>query len=182
VIARSIAREYYVTPHIVPVLHTMDLVAPALAALVFICVMGLVSEPARQRFNAILVAGAGAAYLNGGLGPWEIAYVVAATLVAYKGLSSYRYIAVAWWMHACWDVVHHLYATPIWPWSPTSSAGCGIFDSLIAVWFFMGAPAWLARRPGHLGRARRDGVSACGSELIDASDQDNRFYRRPAHE
>ena len=128
-------------PHTVPVLHVINFVAPALAALVFCVLMSRVSEPARQRFNAILVAGAGAAYLNGGLGPWELAYLVVATPVAYKGLSSYRYIAVGWWMHACWDVVHHLYANPIWPWSPTSSMGCAVFDSVIAVWFFIGAPA-----------------------------------------
>jgi hypothetical protein len=116
-------------------------------ALVFILLMSALKEPTRQKFNAILVAGAGAAYLNGGLGLWELVYVAVATVVAYQGLRSYRFIALAWWMHAGWDAVHHLYATPIWPWSPTSSAGCAVLDSLIAVWFFLGAPGslWSAR-------------------------------------
>jgi Family of unknown function (DUF6010) len=68
-------------------------------------------------------------------------YLIVATPIAYKGLNSYRYIAIGWWMHACWDVLHHLYATPIWPWNPTSSAGCAVFDTVIAVWFVMGAPS-----------------------------------------
>lgn len=131
--------------HIVPTVQAADLLGPAVAALVFIGVMSCVPEPARQRFNAILVAGAGAAYLNGGLGAWEFVYLGLATFVAYGGLSSYRWIGVAWLMHTTWDLVHHLYATPIWPWLPTSSVGCAVFDAVIALWFFAGAPAW--RRP-----------------------------------
>lgn len=127
--------------HLIPQLHTMDLVGPALGALVFVLIMSFVSEPARQRFNAILVAGAGAAYLNGGLGAWEFVYIAIATVVAYKGLSSYLYIGLGWLLHTCWDVIHHLYATPIWPWKPTSSAGCAVFDVIIAVWFLMRAPS-----------------------------------------
>jgi len=49
-------------------------------------------------------------------------------------------------MHACWDVAHHLYGNPLWPWMPTSSFGCLIFDSTIAVWFLAGAPSVFARR------------------------------------
>jgi len=132
--------------HIVPELSAVNLIAPAIAALVFIALMSLVREPARRNFNAILVAGAGAAYLNGGLGLWEFPYIALATIVAYKGLSAYRYIGIAWLMHTCWDIVHHLYATPIWPWQPTSSAGCAVFDAVIAMWFLAGAPAVLRRR------------------------------------
>lgn len=127
------------TPHPLPDLHLSNFAVPALAALIFIAVMSQIREPVRQRFNAILLAGAGAAYLNGGFGPWELAYVILSTPVAYRGLSSYRFIAVGWYMHACWDVAHHLYATPIWPWSPTSSVGCAVFDSIIALWFLRGA-------------------------------------------
>lgn len=122
--------------HTAPVLHLPDILGPLVAALVFIFGMSRVPEPARQRFNAILVAGAGAAYLNGGLGPWELAYLVPATFVAYRGLDDYRWIALGWLMHTGWDTVHHLYANPIWPWLPTSSAGCALFDGVIAVWFF----------------------------------------------
>jgi hypothetical protein len=134
--------------HIVPELSAVNLIAPAIAALVFIALMSPVREPARRNFNAILVAGAGAAYLNGGLGLWEFPYIALATFVAYKGLSAYRYIGIAWLMHTSWDIVHHLYATPIWPWQPTSSAGCAVFDAMIAIWFLAGAPAVLRRHTG----------------------------------
>jgi hypothetical protein len=126
-------------------LNGADLVGPAFGTLVFIALMSVVSEPARQRFNAIFVAGAGAAYLNGGLGAWEFVYIGIATLIAYQGLSCYRYIAVAWFFHAGWDAIHHLYASPIWPWMPTSSAGCAVFDTVIGLWFFMNAPPIIKR-------------------------------------
>jgi len=44
-------------------------------------------------------------------------------------------------MHAAWDLAHHLWGNPIWPFMPTSSWGCMIFDSLIALWFLAGAPS-----------------------------------------
>ena len=123
---------------------------PALQALAFVLVMSLVREPARQQFNAILVAGAGAAYLNGGLGFWEYPFIPAATAAAYLGLRSYRWIGIAWLLHTGWDIVHHLYGDPIWPWQPLSSLGCATLDSLIAIWFLAGAPSVYAlagRRP-----------------------------------
>jgi hypothetical protein len=121
-------------------LDATDLIGPVFGALVFIALMSVVPEPVRQRFNAIFVAGAGAAYLNGGLGAWEFVYIAIATLIAYLGLSCYRYIGLAWFFHAGWDAIHHLYARPIWPWMPTSSAGCAVFDTVIGFWFFMNAP------------------------------------------
>jgi len=135
--------------HHAPELLLMDLVGPAIGGLIFIGIMSFVPEPARQRFNAVFVAGAGAAYLNGGLAGWEFAYIGLATALAFKGLSSYRYIGIAWLSHAIWDVLHHLYATPIWPWMPTSSAGCAVFDAVIALWFLLQAPSafdWLRSR------------------------------------
>ena len=138
--------------HVVPEIHSLDVIVPFANALLFVLIMGLVPEPARQHFNAILVAGAGSAYLNGGLGGWEFAYIPLATAVAYKGLSSYRYIGVAWLLHTGWDVMHHLYAIPIWPWQPTSSAGCAVFDAVIGIWFLSGAPstrALLRRNAAH---------------------------------
>jgi len=136
--------------HAAPTMQIMEYIGPTLGGLIFVLLMSCIREPARQRFNAILVAGAGAAYLNGGLGGWEFAYIAVATVVAYRGLESYRFIALAWMLHTSWDIVHHFFATPIWPWMPSSSAGCAIFDSVIAIWFFVGAPAlydWL--RPKH---------------------------------
>jgi hypothetical protein len=37
--------------------------------------------------------------------------------------------------------VAHLYGNVIWPFMPTSSFGCMIFDALIAMWFLAGAPS-----------------------------------------
>ena len=130
--------------HSPPPLHVMDYLGPALAAVVFVLLMSLVREPARRRLNAILVAGASGVYLSGGLGPWELLYPAIAAPVVYLGLRSHRFIGVAWLMHAVWDLVHHLYGNPIWPFMPTSSFGCLIFDAGIATWFLAGAPSILA--------------------------------------
>ena len=127
--------------HVVPQFGVLDAIAPLVIAGIFILLMSLLREPTRQRFNAIFVAGAGAAYLNGGLGPWEFAYTALATWLAYRGLESYRFIALAWILHTGWDVIHHFYGRPIVYFQPTSSAGCAITDALIALWFFAGAPS-----------------------------------------
>jgi hypothetical protein len=125
--------------HTLP-LHVADYVGPAVGSVVFVVLMSLLREPARRNLNAILVAGAGGVYLSGGFGPWELAYPPVAVLLAYLGLRSHRFIGLAWLAHASWDVVHHLFGNPIWPFMPTSSFGCMIFDGLIAIWFFAGAP------------------------------------------
>jgi uncharacterized protein DUF6010 len=82
-------------------------------------------------------------YLSGGFGPWELLYPAIAAPVAYLGLRSHRFIGIAWLMHSCWDLAHHVWGNPIWPFMPTSSFGCMIFDALIAVWFLAGAPSIL---------------------------------------
>ncbi len=135
-------------------LQALDALMPVVIAAVFVGIMSLVREPARQRFNAIFVAGAGGAYVNGGFGVWEIAFVAVATAAAYLGLRSYAFIGVAWLLHTGWDVLHHLYGNPILALSPTSSFGCAITDALIAVWFFAGAPsvyAWPRARAAGAG-------------------------------
>ena len=116
----------------------MDYVGPAIAAVVFVLVMSLVKEPTRRTLNAILVAGASGVYLSGGFGLWELVYPAIATPVAYRGLHSYRFIGLAWFMHSGWDLMHHLWGNPIWPFRPASSLGCMIFDALIAAWFVAG--------------------------------------------
>jgi hypothetical protein len=118
----------------------MDVVGPIIGAAVFIAVMSIVREPTRRTLNAVIVAGAGGAYLSGGgFGPLEIIYPVVATPVAFLGLDSYAFIGIAWLMHSTWDIAHHLFGNPIWPFMPTSSFGCMIFDALIAIWFMTGA-------------------------------------------
>jgi hypothetical protein len=66
-------------------------------------------------------------------------------------LLSYRFIGLAWIMHAAWDLAHHLWGNPIWPFMPASSWSCMIFDSLIALWFFAGAPSlWSTKLPNRV--------------------------------
>jgi len=127
--------------HVTPDFGPLDALPPVVIACVFILLSSFLREPARQKWNAVFVAGAGAAYLNGGLGPWEFAFTAVATYFAYRGLDAYRWIGFAWLLHTGWDVVHHFYGRPIVPFQPTSSAGCAITDALIAVWFFAGAPS-----------------------------------------
>ncbi len=134
--------------HNSPPLLVMDSVGPVAGAIVFVLVMSLVKEPGRRTFNAIFVAGASGAYLSGGFGPWELMYPAIVTPVVYLGLRSHRFIGLAWLMHSCWDIVHHLWGNPIWPFMPTSSFGCMIFDSVIALWFLGGAPSILALASG----------------------------------
>lgn len=123
----------------------MDYVGPAIGALLFVLGMSLVAEPHRKTINAVLAAGTPGLYISGGFGPWELLYAAAATPIAYRGLTSFRFIGLAWLMHAAWDLPHHLWNRPIWPYMPTSSLGCIIFDSLIALWFLAGAPALIRR-------------------------------------
>jgi hypothetical protein len=119
-------------------LHLLDLASPVIVAFVYILCCSRIREPSRRNFNAIMIAGAGAAYLNGGLGIWEFAFTPVITFVAFQGLHDYRYIGAGWILHTAWDVVHHRYGTPIVPFAPTSSAGCAICDLVLALWCFAG--------------------------------------------
>jgi hypothetical protein len=132
--------------HAKPALTILDLISPLLGAAIFIAAFSLLKEPARRNFSAIMIAGAGAAYLNGGLGGWEFAFCALITYLAYQGLKDYRFIAAGWALHTAWDVLHHLYGNPIVPFVATSSAGCAICDTVLALWYFQGAPSILKRR------------------------------------
>ena len=134
----------------------MSVLAPILIGLAFVAVMSLTPEPTRRTLNALLVAGAGAAYLSSGaLGPWELLGATAVTFCAYRGLTSYRWIGVGWLLHTVLDVVHHLLGRPILPFSPHSSFGCAICDPVIALWCFAGGPSLRqlrrAERPAEAG-------------------------------
>jgi hypothetical protein len=130
----------------VPALAPMNLIGPALGGVLFIAIMSFVPHPARRSFNAIFAAGAVGAYIGGTFGVWELLYPILATPVVYLGLRSYRAIGVAWLMHAAWDLPHHLAGHPIWPYARTSSLGCIVFDSVIALWFLAGAPSIFGKR------------------------------------
>jgi uncharacterized protein DUF6010 len=130
---------------------TIQWIMPAAIAMIFILLTSFIQEPARKKFMAILLAGAGAAYLSGGgFGLWEMAFCAVLTICAYNGLRSYRFIGIGWLLHTAWDILHHLYGNSLLPFDLTSSLGCAICDPVIAVWCFAGAPSlWeLLRRRG----------------------------------
>ncbi|MCU1339566.1 MAG: hypothetical protein JWO19_5147 [Bryobacterales bacterium] len=121
---------------------TIHWVIPVVIAVVFILLCSLIKEPARKKFMAILIGGAGSAYLSGGgFGPWEMAFSTVLVICAYNGLRSYRFIGIGWLLHTGWDILHHLYGNPLLPFDPTSSLGCAICDPVIAAWCFAGAPS-----------------------------------------
>lgn len=122
-------------------LAPMDILGPAFGGCIFVATMSLVPYPSRRRFNAVFAAGAVGVYIGGAFGVWELAFPVLATPVVYLGLRSYRAIGLSWFMHAAWDLPHHIVGHPIWPYMKTSSLGCFIFDSVIAIWFVVGAPS-----------------------------------------
>jgi len=132
-----------------PELVLPGVIAPAIAAVIFIAVMSAVKEPVRREFNAVAAAGFATLYANGGFGIWEIFYMALAVFPAYFGLRSYRWIGAAWMSHAGWDLMHHLYGNTLFHWAPSSSLGCFVMDALVALWFFAGAPsvyAWAKKR------------------------------------
>jgi hypothetical protein len=123
-------------------LHATDGIFAVLFVLFLIVGSSLMTEPNRRNFNAIMIGGAGAAYLSGGgLGIWEFVFTAVVTYCAFRGLRSYTFIGVGWLLHTAWDLVHHFYGHPIVPFIPNSSVGCAISDALLAVWFFAGAPS-----------------------------------------
>lgn len=110
-------------------------------AVLYIVLVSLFKEPNRQKFNALIIAGAGAAYLNGGLMELEFVFCTVMTFVAFKGLKHYYWLGIGWILHTGWDLVHHFYGNPIVPMDALSSLGCAFCDPIIAIWFFMGAPS-----------------------------------------
>jgi hypothetical protein len=105
-------------------------------------------EPRRREFNAVVVGGAGAAYISGGsFGLGELAFTSLMTVVAYFGLRSWTFIGVGWLLHTGWDVLHHRRGEPLIPSVHDSSFGCAVCDPVIALWCFAGgrSPAALFR-------------------------------------
>ncbi len=87
----------------------MSIVMPIVIGLNCVSLISLIPEPHRRQVNAVLVGGAGAAYLSGGgLGYWEFVLPIVMTYVAYRGLSSWTWIGIGWLLHTAWDVLHHL--------------------------------------------------------------------------
>ena len=121
---------------------TIQWIVPVIVAILFILLCSLMKEPNRRNFMAVVVGGAGAAYLSGGgFGKWEMVFSTLLTICGYKGLRSYRFIGIGWLLHTGWDILHHLYGNPVLPFDATSSLGCAICDPVIAVWCLAGAPS-----------------------------------------
>lgn len=116
-------------------------IVAVLIGLAYVTLVSLFNEPERQKFNAIMVAGAGAAYLNGGLMELEFVFCTIMTFFAFRGFKHYAWLGIAWLFHTGWDLVHHFYGNPIVPMDDLSSLGCAYCDPIIATWFFMGAPS-----------------------------------------
>ena len=133
----------------------VTIVLAVLIGVAYVLVNSLIPEPARRRFNAVMVGGAGAAYLSGGgLGPWEFAFTAVLVYVAYRGLESWTFIGIGWLLHTAWDVVHHVRGEPIVPFAEHSSLGCAICDPVIAVWCLAGGPPLFATIRGRFTRSR----------------------------
>lgn len=119
----------------------MKVLAPVSVGLVYSALNSLVAPQHRRPLNAIVLAGAGAAYLSGGLGRREVLFTTGMTYVAFRGLSSWRWIGAGWLLHTAWDVLHHQRGHQILPFAPDSSLGCAICDPVIAAWCFAGGPS-----------------------------------------
>lgn len=64
----------------------INLISPVIIAVGCIALCSLLPEPTRQKFNALMIAGAGAVYTSGGgMGAWELAFAALLTFCAYKG-------------------------------------------------------------------------------------------------
>jgi Family of unknown function (DUF6010) len=132
----------------------MTVVVPLLVGVLYVCASSLIREPYRRHLNAIMVAGAGAAYLSGGgLGGWEFAFTAVLTYVAYRGLESWTFIGIGWLLHTGWDILHHFRGHPIIPFVHDSSLGCAICDPVIAIWCLSGGPSVTAMLRSRQSRA-----------------------------
>ncbi|WP_301125218.1 DUF6010 family protein [Streptomyces cacaoi] len=133
----------------------MQYVSPVFVGIIYCLLTSLIREPQRRRFHAVMVGGAGAAYLSGGgFGVWELPAVALMTYVAYRGLDSWTFIGIGWLLHTAWDLVHHLKSNPILPFYHDSSMACAICDPVIALWCFRGGPSLIALVRGWFGPGR----------------------------
>lgn len=133
------------------------LVSSVAGALLWIVLAGLVPEPWRRRSQSLLVAMAAGIYVIGPLSLWEVPMAFGVIGLALIGLVRYWGLGAAWLAHCAIDVVHHCLGAPMVPGMPTSSLGCAAMDSVLATWFFLGAPPIL-----QLNFRRRAGTGSPG--------------------
>ena len=118
----------------------------ALGGVLTIVLVGLVREPYRQASMAILACFAHGLYMNGALWPWEMWLILPGAALAFWGLRWYPAIGLSWLVHTVLDYLHHEAGAPVISTVHDSSLGCFIYDPIIAVWFFLGAPGILDKR------------------------------------
>ena len=129
-----------------PDLTAMLVLQNVLGGIMTILLVGLLREPYRQSSMAMLACFAHAMYMNGALWPWELALILPGAALAWWGLRWYPAIGLSWIVHMVLDYLHHEAGAPLIPAQPASSLGCLVYDLVIAVWFFLGAPGILDRR------------------------------------
>ena len=126
-------------------------------AILFATLVGALKEPVRQNAMAIMVGMAGGLFATPPHA--ELGFVVGSLIAvcAYFGLRSYKFIAIGWMLHAAWDTFRYSQGAGLVGQPPHASLGCAVFDPMIAVWFFLGAPSpW---RPAR--RADSDEQASC---------------------
>lgn len=124
--------------------YARQVIGNVIAAPLFVLVAGLIPEPYRQFTMALLLGVAAIVYLGHGLGHLEWIFAAALAVCAIAGFSTYLAIGAGWLLHTVSDALHHRINRPMVPRIPMSSFGCAVFDPLIAIWFFLGAPALIA--------------------------------------
>jgi hypothetical protein len=123
--------------------YARQILGNMLGAAVFVVIVSMVPEPYRQWSMALLLGLAAIVYLRHGLGRIEWLFAAAIGACAVAGVSSSPAIGLGWLLHTISDAWHHGIGRPITSRIPMSSFGCAVFDPLIAIWFFLGAPTLL---------------------------------------
>ncbi|MEM7549297.1 MAG: DUF6010 family protein [Bacteroidota bacterium] len=118
-----------------------DVTSSIISGVVFIALVSLIKEPYRQRMMAMMLAVAGGVYINNGFGQYEMLAAIVVGIVAFYGSKSYKYIGIGWVFHTALDIAHHIHGYPLISTAALSSLGCAVFDVVIAIWFFTGAPS-----------------------------------------
>lgn len=136
------------------------LVTNGIYAILFAAVVGILKEPARQKSMAILIAMAGGLFAVEPFAELGFCFGALIAVCGYFGLKWYPSIGIGWILHACWDTVRYFNDAGLVGQEPHSSLGCAIFDPMIAVWFFFGAPSvWDHLRSTSEANTTSDGVN-----------------------
>lgn len=112
-----------------------------LFAIAFVLVVGAIKEPIRQKAMAIMLAMAGGMFAYPPYAELGFLWGVGIAVCGYFGLRSYKFIGIGWILHGVWDTFRYSQDAGLVGMGPHSSLGCAVFDPMIALWFFLGAPS-----------------------------------------